>query len=164
MENLEPKVSNTQTSAAPVTLGQTQPTATEVFQPSTDIPTEREILRLIASNYLITAPPQCKDDRDDFKAYLKEMQVIFTGFYTGSLVITVKCVSLDILEKLWEDYLSGHLGEVVQNCFVTEEILKELNLAELKLKTTLEEEDYKACKVYFDTVRGKLHDCKNVFV
>ena len=111
---------------------------------------KEEVLCLIAKNYLQTTPPQSKDDRAEFKAYLKEMQVIMTGFQTGSLVMTVKCVSVQILEELWEDYSSGHLGEVVQKCFVTEEILKELNLEELRLKTTIEEEEYKACKVYFE--------------
>ena len=111
---------------------------------------QKKVLCLIAMNYLETTPPQCRDDRDDFKAYLKEMQVIMTGFRTGSLVMTVKCVSLQILEEFWEDYLSGHLGEVVQKCFVTEDFLKELNLTELKLKTTIEEEEYNSCKFYFE--------------
>ena len=65
-------------------------------------------------------------------------------------MITVKCESLMILEELWKDYLSGRLGEVVQNCFVTEKILKELNLAELRLKTTMDIKEYNACKLFFE--------------
>ena len=43
-----------------------------------------------------------------------------------------------------------------QNCFVTERILKELNLAELSLKTRMDIEEYNACKMFFekDTLRG----------
>ena len=67
-------------------------------------------------------------------------------------MITVKCESLQILETLWLEYSSGRLGEMVQNFFVTEEILKELNLTELKLKTTMDIEEYKARKVYFERV------------
>ena len=87
---------------------------------------------------------------------MKEMRLIITGVAVGSLVITVKCESLIILEELWTDYSSGHLGEVVQNCFVTEEILKELNLAELRLKTIIDIEEYNACKMFFekDALRG----------
>ena len=96
------------------------------------------------------------DEWNWFKEYLKEMRVIITGTFEGSLVITVKCESLMILEELWKDYSSGHLGEVVQNCFVTEKILKELNLAELRLKTTMDIEEYNACKMFFekDALRG----------
>ena len=132
--------------AVSVTSGHPQPLS------SVDnlVPTEEELFRLIASNYLRTTPPKSKDDRDEFKAYLKEMRVLITGVDVGSLLITVKCDSLQVLEGLWEDYSSGHLGEVVQKCFVTEEILQELNLAELKLKTTISEEEYKACKIYFE--------------
>ena len=117
---------------------------------------EKEIFLSIAGNYLQTTPPQSPEERNRFKEYMKEMRFIITGVSVGSLVITVKCESLMILEDLWTDYLSGHLGEVVQNCFVTEKILKELNLAELRLKTTMDIEEYNACKMFFekDALRG----------
>ena len=88
--------------------------------------------------------------------YAKEMKFIIVGVNEGSLVITVKCESLIILEELWRDYSSGHLGEVIQNCFVTEKILRELNLAELRLKTQMDIEEYNACKIFFekDALRG----------
>ena len=117
---------------------------------------EKEIFLSIAGNYLHTTPPQSPEERNRFKEYMKEMRLIITGVSVGSLVITVKCESLMILEELWTDYSSGHLGEVVQNCFVTEKILKELNLAELRLKTTMDIEEYNACKMFFekDALRG----------
>ena len=117
---------------------------------------EKEIFLSIAENYLKTTPPQSPEERNSFKEYMKEMRLIITGVSVGSLVITVKCESLMILEELWTDYSSGHLGEVVQNCFVTEKILKELNLAELRLKTTIDVEEYNACKMFFekDALRG----------
>ena len=87
-----------------------------------------------------------------FKEYAKEMRFIITGTSVGSLVITVKCESQLILERLWIDYLSGRLGEVVQNSFVTEKILKKLNLAMLRLETTMDMEEYNACEVYFERV------------
>ena len=103
-----------------------------------------------------TMKPHSIEECNQFKEYAKEMKVIIVGVSDGSLVITVKCESLMILEDLWTDYSSGHLGEVVQNCFVTEKILKELNLAELRLKTTMDIEEYNACKMFFekDALRG----------
>ena len=73
------------------------------------------------------------------------------GFYVqesrlGSLVITVACSSLQVLEGLWKDYETGHLNKVIQETLVTEEVLKELGLSELKLKTIISEEEYNACK------------------
>ena len=117
---------------------------------------QREVLTSIARNYLQTTPPRSSEEHNSFKEYLKEMRLIITGTSVGSLVITVKCESLMILEELWTDYSSGHLGEVVQNCFVTEKILKELKLAELRLKTTMDVEEYNACKMFFekDALRG----------
>ena len=116
----------------------------------TEIPTEKEILRLIVANYLQNTPPKTKADREDFLAYVREMKVLITGVAVGSLLIKVKCDSLQILERLWEDYSLGHLGDVVQRCLVTEEILTELSLADLKLKTTISKEEYKACKMHFE--------------
>ena len=69
----------------------------------------------------------------------------------GSLLITVTCSSLQILEGLWEDYSSGHLNEVVQQTLVTPDVLEKLGLSELKLKTTISEEEYKKCKEYFSS-------------
>ena len=117
---------------------------------------KEEIFLSIVRNYLQTTPPCSSEEHKEFKEYVKEMRLIITGTSVGSLVITVKCESLMILEELWTDYSSGHLGEVVQNCFVTEKILKELNLAELRLKTTMDIEEYNACKMFFekDALRG----------
>ena len=145
----------------PVSSAQTQPSCTgaEATQApmSSKIPTEGEVLRLIAVSYLQATQPSSKDDFDSFLEYMKEMRLTMAGVSIGSLLITVKCDSLQILERLWEDYSRGHLGEVVQRCFVTEEILTELSLAELKLKTTISDEEYKACKMFLgkDSPKGK---------
>jgi len=69
----------------------------------------------------------------------------------GSLVITVSCSSLEVLEQLWGDYCSGHLNEVVQETLVTEQLLKELCFSEVKLKTIISEREYSACKAWFIT-------------
>ena len=84
------------------------------------------------------------------------MGFVITGASVGSLVIRVECDSPQSLEKLWEDYLCNRLDKMVQDCFVTEKILKELNLTELKLKTTVNEEEYNACRALFkkDAPRG----------
>ena len=117
---------------------------------------EKKIFLSIVQNYLQTTPPQSPEEHSRFMEYTQKMRLIITGVAVGSLVITVKCESLKILEELWTDYSSGHLGEVVQNCFVTEKILKELNLAELRLKTTIDIEEYHASKMFFekDALRG----------
>jgi len=112
------------------------------------IPTEGEVLRLVAANYLRVKPFDCKADCDEFLTYMKEMQVIITDVSIESLLITVRCDSLQILERLWERYTSGHLGKVIQRSFVTEKVLAEFSLAELKLKTTISEDEYKTCKAH----------------
>ena len=76
----------------------------------------------------------------------------------GCLIITVECGSLKILEELWQDYCTGNLGRVVQKFLVTEDILKELGLSEIKLITTIDEKDYKDCQKYFAGCRYELYD------
>ena len=98
---------------------------------------KEKVLCLIALNYLQTTPPQSREERNEFKEYLKEMGIVITGTSVGSLVIKVECHSPQSLEKLWKDYSNGHLEKMVQDCFVTKKILKELNLTELQLKTTM---------------------------
>ena len=113
-------------------------------------PTPQQVMCRIATLYMDAIPPQVQEDFDHFANFIERIGVRLESVTTGSLLITVKCDSLQILEKLWEEYLSGHLGEVIQRSFVTDEILKEFSLAELKLKTTISKEEYKACKAYFE--------------
>ena len=125
--------------------------------------TEREVLCKVAENYLMHSPPRTREERHEFIEHLKEVGTVITSVKLRSLVITVKCDSLKSLEELWKMYSCGHLGKMVQDCFVTEKILKELNLAELKLKTTMDLEEYNAYKLYFlekDALKGQLKERK----
>ena len=149
VEDLKPKEQNMQTGMLAST---TSAASGSVSYPQTgDLQTLKEELFIsIVRNYLQTTPPCSGEEHNEFMEYVEKMRLIITGTSAGSLVITVKCESLMILEELWTDYSSGHLGEVVQNCFVTEKILKELNLAELRLKTTMDIKEYNACKLFFE--------------
>ena len=64
----------------------------------------------------------------------------------GSLELTFQCTSLESLESLWSDYQCGHLNEVAERYLVTHDIKKELNLERIRLKTIIEEENYRICK------------------
>ena len=85
----------------------------------------------------------------------KGLNLVIQDECIGSLVITVSCSSLQVLETLWNDYCSGHLAEVVQETFVTGEVLNELSLSEIKLKTIISAEEYSACKDFFMGRSGK---------
>ncbi|CAH3148539.1 unnamed protein product [Porites lobata] len=65
----------------------------------------------------------------------------------GSLEITFQCPSLESLEVLWSDYQSGDLNDVAERYLVTDDIKKKLNLKNLTLKTTIEDENYRICKM-----------------
>ena len=165
VEELKPKETNMPNTTIPTESGGCQevqyqrapdmlPTEGSVSQLETgDLQEFKErVLCSIADNYIKKTPPQSMEGHDMFEKHLSKIKAIITCVRKGSLVITVKCESLQILEKLWSEYSSGRLGEVVQKCFVTEKILKEFNLSELKLKTTMDVEEYNARKVYFERV------------
>ena len=71
------------------------------------------------------------------------MNTLIGDIKMGSLSITVKCSSLQLLECSWEDYISGHLNQVVQETLVTSDVLGSLGLDELKLKVFISEEEYR---------------------
>ena len=52
------------------------------------------------------------------------LNVFIEDIELGSLLITLRCTSLQILEGLWEDYVSGHLNQVVQETLVAHEVLE----------------------------------------
>ena len=121
------------------------------------IPSTQAILNLVASNYLANINPSTPEEFNAFVQYLTELRkVLIVSIDSGSLIIKVKCSTLEILEDLWEDYCIGHLNEMAQKHLVTEEILKRLGLTELILTTSISDEKYRECKKYFLNCHGKL--------
>ena len=82
----------------------------------------------------------------------------------GSLEIIVDCPTLRSLERLWNDYLSGHLNKVAECYLVTDEMKTKLGLETINLKTTIDEENYLACRKFLTKIQGAC-SCKylNVF-
>ena len=64
----------------------------------------------------------------------------------GCLEITSRCPTLESLKSLWSDYQSGHLNDIAVRYLVTDDIKKKLNVQNVKLTTTIEEENYRNCK------------------
>ena len=73
----------------------------------------------------------------------------------GSLEIIVHCPTLESLEHLWSDYLSGHLSEVAERYLVTDEIKRKLDLDTVRLRITMAEENYLMCRKAFVETSGK---------
>lgn len=113
------------------------------------IPSEQELLIRIADKCLSSFDLSTPEGRNGFVEYLERVRrVLVVGVQEGSLLVTVKCSSLQILDEIWEDYCSGHLNEVAQKFLVTEEILKGFGPIEVKLATVIAKDDYKACREY----------------
>ena len=69
---------------------------------------------------------------------------------SGSLIIIVRCLTLESLESLWNGYCSGYLNDIVERFLVTDEIKRKLGMDNVRLlKTTIEEENYLTCKKAF---------------
>ena len=87
--------------------------------------------------------------------YLKiKLGVNVQSYALGSLIITVSCSSLEILEGFWNEYRTGRLDEVVQDTLVTAEVLEKLELSEVKLRTIISEEDYLSYKDFLKNRSG----------
>ena len=71
-----------------------------------------------------------------------------------SLRIAVKCPTLESLEHLWQGYRSGHLNRVAEELLVTDDIKRRFDVESIKLKTTVSEADYLACKEYLSNRPG----------
>ena len=108
-------------------------------------PSAQEVLNCIADKFIQTIDPSNPEDFNGFLQYMEKVrQVVVIDVKKGSLIITVQCSSLHILDDLWKDYCTGHLQEVAQRYLVTEDILKELGLDSVQLTLTINEEEYRA--------------------
>lgn len=110
-------------------------------------PSTQDVLAAIASRYLKTTNPSTVEEFNGFLYYMRDVRkVLIVDVAFGSLIVTVECSSLETLERLWEDYCTGYLNSMAQKFLVTEEILKEFGLAEVKLTTTIKKDEYRACR------------------
>ena len=121
------------------------------------IPSSQEVLNLIATKYFETINPSNQEELNGFLQYMEKVRkLILVDVKTGSLIITVRCSSLRILDELWEDYCTGHLNKVAQRYLVTEDFLKELGLDSVQLTLNINEEEYKAYRKHL--LRRKVYE------
>lgn len=122
----------------------------EITYGTESCPTPKEVLKAIACKYVDRQEPFNLEEFSAFVDHLERMhRLLVVDAHVDCLIVTVRCSSLQILDELWEDYRTGHLNEVAQKYLVTKEILKKFGLIELKLMTTIVEEEYRACRQYF---------------
>ena len=97
--------------------------------------------------------------KDSFRLlfrYLKNnLNALVEDIELGSLLITVKCSSLQILKGLWKVYKSGYLNQVVQETLVTHEVLEILGIDEVKLMVSISEQEYERGKQIFADNSGE---------
>ena len=105
---------------------------------------------------LVTFPEELTNKEDagrsvkEFPAYFQRVKLIQdlgqTDESDNSLRVAVECENPEILEQLWRDYRSGYLNLVAEKCLLTDDIKRRFHLRTVKLKTTILEDDYLACK------------------
>ena len=115
----------------------------------TSFPTAQQVLNLAASKYLTTIDPSKPEELNGFVCYLEKVRkTLIVDTQSGSLIITVECHSQEMLDELWSDYCTGFLNEMAEIFLVTGDLLRELGVVEVKLTTTILEEEYRACREY----------------
>ena len=113
------------------------------------MPSPQDFLNLMARKYLNNLNPSSPEDFNEFIKYMEQVRkVILVDSKTGSLIITAECSSLEILDELWKAHCTGTLNKMAQS-LVTEDVLKTFGLTEVKLITTIVEEEYEACREVF---------------
>ena len=136
----------------------------EITYGTESCPTTNEVLNAIAYKYAHSEEPFVLEGFLTFVDHLERMRrLLVIDAHVDCLIVTVRCSSLQILDELWEDYRTGHLNEMAQKYLVTKEILKKFGLIELKLMTTIVEEEYRACRQYFLQWPG-LYDSLREFI
>ena len=143
------------TTVAPIITSNSEVACLPTHFGNRNIPSADEILRSIEAKYLQDVNPSNPDEFNGYLQYLQEIRkVLFVDAHLGSLIITLECSSLLILDELWEDYSTGYLNEMAQKYLVTEDVLKEFGLIEVKLMTTISEVEYRKCQLDFNVRTG----------
>ena len=114
------------------------------------IPSAQEVMNSIAHKCFRVVDPSNPEELNGFVRFLSDVRkVLILDAQSGSLIVTVLCSSLKVLDALWYDYCTGHLNDMAQKYLVTKDVLKEFDLTELKLTTTIQWEEYIAARKFF---------------
>lgn len=93
---------------------------------------------------------------DEPPEYFQHLKLTPIEGSDDSLRIAVTFNDLEGLERLWEDYRSGHLNAIAAEYLVTDDIKERFHVESVNLTTTIQEEDYLACKEFFSSKLRKL--------
>ena len=97
-------------------------------------------------------------------AFLEYLELTYNvsciTFNLGSLIISLDCKKLKGLDKLWNDYLSGHLNKVAERYLVTDKMKMKLKIRKINVKISLEEENYLNCRKVLMELSS---ECKSFF-
>ncbi|KAM7440850.1 hypothetical protein ABFA07_010019 [Porites harrisoni] len=114
-----------------------------------------DILKVHASKYLIHHSPSTPEGLSAFFDYLVEnFNLSVQSVQKGSLILTVECPTLESLEGLWNDYQLGCLNDIAESYLVTDELKRKLELDHVRLRITIEEENYLICKKALMEISG----------
>jgi len=95
---------------------------------------------------------------EDYYVWLRgHLSLEVERLQASSIKITVRCRTLAILERLWDDYYTGRLNAVAEECLITEKVKDELGMETIKLATTMLEEEYVACKLSLMEISGTFY-------
>ncbi|CAH3193299.1 unnamed protein product, partial [Porites evermanni] len=116
-----------------------------------------DILELHASKYLIHHSPSTPEGLSAFFEHLVEVHnVTVKSVQKGSLILTVECPTLESLERLWNDHQPGCLNDIAESDLVTDELKRKLELDHVRLRITIEQENYLICKKALMEISGEL--------
>ena len=117
---------------------------------SDGLPSSQGVMNFIAHKYFQTVDTTKPEELNGFLQYLTEVRkVLVLDSHPGSLILTVLCSSLEIRDALWYDYCTGHLNDMAQKYLVTKDVLKEFDLTDLRLTTTIQGEEYMVARKFF---------------
>jgi len=95
----------------------------------------------------------CDDQSRDFRGLksfnynlIETYKALVLNVCEGSIVVSLRCPTLESLEHLWSDYRSGDLDKLAERYLVTDDMKEKLKLEKSYLKITIDEENYLNCK------------------
>ncbi|XP_015761974.1 PREDICTED: uncharacterized protein LOC107341068 [Acropora digitifera] len=110
---------------------------------------EKELVKEMLTQLVQTCDDQSRDLRG-LKSFnynlIKTYKVLLLNICEGSIVVSLRCPTLESLEHLWSDYRSGDLDKLAERYLVTDDMKEKLNLETSYLKITIDEENYLNCK------------------
>ncbi|XP_070565862.1 uncharacterized protein [Ptychodera flava] len=103
--------------------------------------------RVIRGTKIVLFDEVDESDLPSIQEYIKEIGGTMKDIIRGCLLMTVECLTLETLDRLWADYQAGVINRLFEKDIINTAFIQKHGTTNISLETIIETWEYMKCKI-----------------